>query len=43
MRKLKKDPIQEDRIHNEAIVDAYEPEERGWVVLLLGTPAAFLF
>ena len=27
MRKLK-DPIREDRIHNEAIVDAYGPEEK---------------
>jgi hypothetical protein len=25
--KRKKDPIREDRIHNEAIVDAYGPEE----------------
>src|SRR5260370_15665788 len=36
MRKLKKDPIREDRIHNEAIVDAYGPEERamGWYYYL---------
>jgi hypothetical protein len=36
MRKLKKDPIREDRIHNEAIVDAYGPEERalGWYCYL---------
>jgi hypothetical protein len=28
----KKDPIRETRIHNEAIADAYGPEERalGW-------------
>jgi len=32
MKKPKKDPIREDRIHNEAIVDAYGAEERamGW-------------
>jgi Calcium binding len=36
MRKLKKDSIREDRIHNEAIVDAYGPEERamGWYYYL---------
>jgi hypothetical protein len=28
MKKCKKDPIREDRIHNEAIVDAYGAEER---------------
>jgi hypothetical protein len=28
MRKPTKDPIREDRIHNEAIVDAYGPEEK---------------
>ena len=28
MKKPKKDPIREDRIHNEAIVDAYGPEEQ---------------
>ena len=28
MKKLKKDPIREDRIHNQAIVDAYGPEEQ---------------
>jgi hypothetical protein len=28
MRKPVKDPIREDRIHNEAIVDAYGPEEK---------------
>ena len=28
MRKPAKDPIREDRIHNEAIVDAYGPEEK---------------
>src|SRR6516164_10181732 len=32
MKNPKKDPIREDRIHNEAIVDAYGAEERamGW-------------
>jgi hypothetical protein len=36
MSKLKKDPIREDRIHNEAVVDAYGPEERvlGWYYYL---------
>jgi hypothetical protein len=36
MRKVKKDPIREDRIDNEAIVDAYGPEERalGWYYYL---------
>ena len=36
MRQPKKDPIREDRIHNEAIVDAYGPEERamGWYCYL---------
>jgi hypothetical protein len=36
MRKPKKDPIREDRIHNEAIVDAYGPEEQalGWYYYL---------
>jgi calcium binding protein len=28
MRKPAKDPIREDRIHNEAIVDAHGPEEK---------------
>ena len=28
MKKPKKDPIREDRIHNQAIVDAYGPEEQ---------------
>jgi hypothetical protein len=28
MKKPKKDPVREDRIHNEAIVDANGPEER---------------
>lgn len=28
MRKRAKDPIREDRIHNEAIVDAYGSEEK---------------
>jgi hypothetical protein len=32
MKKPKKDPIRENRIHHEAIVDAYGPEEQalGW-------------
>ena len=28
MKKSKKDPVREDRIQNEAIVDAYGPEEQ---------------
>ena len=36
MKKAKKDPIREDRIENEAIVDAYGPEEQalGWYYYL---------
>lgn len=36
MKKPKKDPIREDRIHNDAIVDAYGPEEQalGWYYYL---------
>ena len=36
MKKPKKDPIREDRIHNEAVVDAYGAEERamGWYYYL---------
>jgi Calcium binding len=36
MRKPRKDPIREDRIQNEAIVDAYGAEERamGWYYYL---------
>jgi hypothetical protein len=36
MAKPKTDPIREDRIHNEAIVDAYGPEEQamGWYYYL---------
>lgn len=36
MAKLKRDPIREDRIHNEAIVDAYGPEKQamGWYYYL---------
>jgi hypothetical protein len=36
MAKHKKDPIREDRIENEAIVDAYGPEEQalGWYYYL---------
>jgi hypothetical protein len=32
MTKSKRNPVREDRIHNEAIVDAYGPEEQamGW-------------
>ena len=36
MAKRKKDPLREDRIHNEAIVDAYGLEEQalGWYYYL---------
>jgi len=36
MTKPKRDPVREDRIHNEAIVDAYGPEEQamGWYYYL---------
>src|SRR5262249_50430538 len=36
MKRPKKDPIREDRIHNEAIVNAYRPEEQalGWYYYL---------
>ena len=36
MAKPKRDRLREDRIHNEAIVDAYEPEEQalGWYYYL---------
>jgi len=36
MAKPKRDPIREDRIHDEAIVDAYGPEEQamGWYYYL---------
>ena len=36
MKKRKKDPIREDRIDNQAIVDAYGPQERamGWYYYL---------
>ncbi len=36
MKKPKKDPIREDRIQNEAVVDAYGPEEQamGWYYYL---------
>jgi hypothetical protein len=36
MKKPAKDPIREERIHNEAIVDAYGPEEQamGWYYYL---------
>jgi hypothetical protein len=38
MKKAAKDPIREDRIHNEAIVDAYGPEEQAmsWYYYLEG-------
>jgi hypothetical protein len=36
MKRAKKDPVREDRIHNEAIVDADGPEEQvmGWYYYL---------
>jgi len=36
MKKAKRDPIREDRIQNQAIVDAYGPEEQamGWYYYL---------
>ena len=36
MKKRRKDRVREDRIHNEAIVDAYGPEEQamGWYYYL---------
>src|SRR5271167_54093 len=36
MKKSKKDPVREDRIHNEAIADANGPEEQvmGWYYYL---------
>ena len=36
MKKPKKDPVREERIHNEVIVDAYGPEEQvmGWYYYL---------
>jgi hypothetical protein len=36
MKKPKNDPVREDRIHNEAIVDANGPEEQvmGWYYCL---------
>ncbi len=55
MKRAKKDPVREDRIHNEAIVDAYGPEEQamGWYYYLenklretfdfIGTPIRFVF
>jgi len=38
MAKPKRDPIREDRIHNEAIVDAYGPQEQAmsWYYYLEG-------
>ena len=39
MKKLKKDPIREERIDNQAIVDATDPDEqRDGMVLLSGKP-----
>ena len=37
-RNSKRNPVREDRIHNEAIVDAYGPEEQamGWYYYLEG-------
>ena len=42
MKKTKRDPIREDRIQNEAIVDAYGPEEQalGWYYYLERTKSA---
>jgi len=36
MAKTKRDPVREERIHNEAVVDAYGPEEQalGWYYYL---------
>src|SRR5437763_1308580 len=36
LKRVAKDPIREDRIQNEAVVDAYGPEERamGWYYYL---------
>src|ERR1700757_2095868 len=36
MTKSKKDPVREERIHNEVVVDAYGPEEQamGWYYYL---------
>ena len=38
MKKPRKDPVREDRIHKEAIVDAYGPEEQAmsWYYYLEG-------
>ncbi|MHB8413215.1 MAG: calcium-binding protein [Candidatus Acidiferrales bacterium] len=38
MAKRKRDPVREGRIHNEAVVDAYGPEEQalGWYYYLQG-------
>jgi hypothetical protein len=35
MKKPRKDPVRENRIHEEAIVDAYGPEEKGNELVLL--------
>jgi len=40
MKRPKKDPIREDRIHNEAIVDAYGPEEQAIGIEKEGTGIA---
>jgi hypothetical protein len=36
MAKSKRDPVREERIHNEVVVDAYGPEEQamGWYYYL---------
>ena len=41
MKKTAKDPIREDRIHQEAIVDAYGSEEKAmsWYYLLIPAKA----
>ena len=41
MKKTKRDPIREDRIQDEVIVDAYGPEEQamGWYYYLVGDNA----
>ena len=38
MAKRKRDPVREEQIHNEAVVDAYGPEEQamGWYYYLEG-------
>ena len=43
MKKLPKDPDREDRIHNEAIVDAYGPEEQAMSYYYLESKLTFPF